>query len=85
MATYIIDYDLNTPGKNYDALISQIKTYPWAKICKSSWAVKSSQTAAQIRDSLTPHIDSDDKLFVAKIDGWAAWGLPKEVTDWLKK
>ena len=33
--TYLIDYDLNTPGKNYASLSQAIKSYnTWVKICK---------------------------------------------------
>lgn len=40
----------------------------------------------EIRDFLKKHIDNDDKLFVCKINGEAAWlNLNKDVSDWLKK
>lgn len=86
MALYLIDYDLSNPGQNYDDLIAAIKNYSWAKICKSSWAVSSSDSASTIRDNLKSYLDTNDRLFVGELSGtWASQGLPKEVTEWLKK
>lgn len=85
MKEHLINYDLCTPGKDYEDLITAIKTYGWAKICKSCWAIKSDDSDVQIRDNLKQYIDSNDKLFVCAIDSWASWGLSQEVVDWLKK
>lgn len=86
MALFIIDYDLSNPGQNYDDLIAAIKNYSWAKICKSSWAISTTDSETTIRDNLKSYLDKNDRLFVGKLTGsWAAYGLPTEVTDWLKK
>ena len=84
--TYLIDYDLNSPGKDYTGLIEHLKsTYSWAKICRSSWAVKSNLSAVQIRDDLRRYLDSNDRLFVVEFDDWAAYNLSEQVAQWLKK
>ena len=81
---YIIDYDLRAPGRNYDDLITAIKAYgSWAKICKSTWAIKSDSSSAAIRDNLMQYIDKNDVLFVAAFSGWSSLNLPKDVVDWL--
>ena len=86
MQKHLINYDLFTPGKNYDDLIDAIKAYGyWAKICKSCWAIKSDDSDAQIRTNLKQYIDSNDRLFVCAFDGWASYGLPDEVATWLKE
>ncbi|MFA9381487.1 MAG: hypothetical protein ACERKO_10560 [Acetanaerobacterium sp.] len=84
MANILISYDLNSPGKNYDGLIEKIKTYSWAKICKSTWAIHSNLTVAQIRDSLQPYLDKNDVLFVSPCDNWASYNLPDAVVKWLQ-
>lgn len=85
MSKYLINYDLYTPGKDYDALIEAIKAYGyWAKICKSCWAIKTNHTCAEIRDNLKQYIDTNDRLFVCAFDTWASYGLPQNVADWLK-
>lgn len=87
MKTYIITYDLNRPGQNYDSLIEAIKGYKfWAKIQKSTWAIQTTSSSVQVRDNLCRYIDANDSLFVGELGRDAAWiGLSKEVSDWLKK
>lgn len=85
MSLFLVDYDLNNPGKNYDSLISAIKSYSCAKICKSSWAIKADSSAEQIRNHLSNHIDRNDTLFVCKISDWASWNLASEVGKWLNQ
>jgi len=88
MPAYIITYDLSEAGQNYNDLIESIKkSYPshW-HMMQSKWIVSTSSSASDIRDHLSSFIDSNDKLFVAKLSGEAAWkGLSKEGSDWLKK
>ncbi|MDB7101876.1 CRISPR-associated protein Cas2 [Enterococcus mundtii] len=74
MDSFIISYDLNNSGKNYDDLIKKIQTYSkWAKVNKSVWFFKSNKTCKEIRDDLKSVMDKDDSLFVAKLTGTAAW------------
>jgi hypothetical protein len=73
MSKYIVTYDLRKPGQNYDALIAAIKKYTWAKVTESSWFIKTSDSASVVRDNLTRHIDSGDRLMVAALTGEAAW------------
>lgn len=85
MKKYLINYDLRTPGKNYDDLIDAIKAYgKWAKICSSCWAIKTDAEDTQIRDNLNQYIDTNDILFVCTFDSWASYNLPEDVANWLK-
>ena len=84
MAAYLVTYDLNSPGQDYDALYARIKSYKWAKITESSWAVSTSQTAVQVRDHLWAVMDANDKLLVSRMGASAWYGLPDDVTQWLK-
>lgn len=86
MRTYLIGYDLNKPGQNYENLIAAIKKFgTWWHGLDSTWLVKSSSSAAQIRDSLHPHMDASDELMVLEISGSAAWvGFNEECSSWLK-
>lgn len=87
MNTYLIGYDLNKSGQDYDSLIEQIKTLgSWWHCLDSTWIVKSNLSATDIRDKLSAYIDSNDELLVAKLSGEAAWtGFSKECADWLKE
>lgn len=89
MRTHLISYDLGVPetSADYKRLIDHIKSIgsTWATPLKSQWLVVSSQTTAQIRDEITPLVDSNDKILVIEVtdDDWSSRNLPKEVTDWM--
>lgn len=87
MSAYIIAYDLDKPNQQYDCLKKKLEAYPhhW-RFQQSVWLITSSNSAAQVRDNLSSCLDSGDKIFVAKLDGEAAWmGYTDEGNDWLKK
>lgn len=85
MNKYIVTYDLNTPGKSYSSLISKIKTYQYSKICESVWIVRSNNSSSEIRDNLLSEMDNNDRLFVAKLTGEAAWRNCIDSIDNIKK
>lgn len=86
--TYLIGYDLNRPGKNYDDLIKAIKSLSgtWWNHLDSTWIVKTSTTAEQIRNSLRAHMDGSDELLVVLLSREAAWvGFNQSGSDWLEQ
>ena len=88
MKTYMIGYDLNKTGQDYTALISKIKNTfgTWWHHLDSTWIVKSDLTAAQIVNLLSPLIDRNDELLVARLNGEAAWvGFDDKGSNWLKE
>jgi hypothetical protein len=87
MKTYLIGYDLDKPGQNYEVLFAAIKalTASWWHCLDSTWIIKSDSTAVAIRDLLIPHIDKNDKLLVVQLSGEGAWvGFENECSLWLK-
>ena len=74
MSSMIIEYDLRSPGRNYDDLYAAIKgNDQWAHITESTWFIKTSLSCAQVRDRLSAVMDTNDRLFVAELVGTAAW------------
>ena len=74
MKTYLIGYDLNKQGQNYEVLIEKIKAIgSWWHCLDSTWIVKSDYSAVQIRDFLKQFIDANDELLVVLLSGEAAW------------
>ena len=75
MNTYIICYDLNSPGQNYEGLIDAIKEIAngWWHHLDSTWIINNNGPATSIRDYLTAHLDRNDELLVAKLSGESAW------------
>ena len=87
MAAYIVSYDLHKQGQNYDCIIKKLEAYPshW-HMQQSVWIVVTNDNASKIRDNLAPCLDSNDKLFVGKLSGEAAWkGLSDKGSKWLKE
>lgn len=85
MSCKLITYDLIAPVKNYDKLISAIKTYAnTQKVTESCWIINSTDSCVSIRDYLKKSTDSNDLLFVAKLSGESAWSnLDDKVSKWL--
>jgi CRISPR/Cas system-associated endoribonuclease Cas2 len=84
MAKYIVSYDLKKPGDEYEKLIKHIQTFDhWARIHKSVWFVETEKSAKELRDDLLSYIDSNDKIFVVKESGEAAWRGVIASTDYL--
>ncbi|WP_437804547.1 SinR family protein [Sorangium sp. So ce693] len=87
MAIYLISYDLNTPGQDYKHLHAAIRELgAWTHPLDSVWIVDCDHTAAEIRDTLKYHIDSNDTLIVVRLQGaWASWNMSTNTVTWLKK
>jgi hypothetical protein len=83
---YIVTYDLSNPGRNYENLLKRIKTYSgWARLGGSAYLISTDQNTVQIRDYLTPALDTNDKLYVGRMANEAAWrGLGDDVSNWIK-
>jgi hypothetical protein len=82
----LVTYDLNK-NKDYPALYQAIKNLgEWVKDpdLDSVWFVSTSLSATDASAKLTPHMDSDDRLFVSRIrtgeyEGW----LHRDLWTWI--
>jgi hypothetical protein len=86
MRTFLIDYDLNAPGKDYTKLIEHLKGYGnWCHYLKSGWLIRTASTAAAVRDAARMFMDQSDDLLVVDVTAdTAAWhGLSDEITKWI--
>ena len=87
MNTLLVGYDLNKSGQDYEDLIGAIKEQgAWWHHLDSTWLVKTGKSAAEMRDHLKQHIDSNDELLVINVTGdAAAWtGFNAKGSQWLK-
>ena len=91
MSSYIITYDLiqnndENRSDDYTNLREVIKSYgTWAKVTESCYAIVSEKKSTEIRDHLKNHLKSDDRIFVVKTSGIAAWRNVICKDEWLKK
>lgn len=82
---FLITYDLNAPGKDYNPLYDKIKSlgdnfHP----LESTWFLESHDTAHKISESLRTVMDENDSLFVVEITNMPRQGwLPKTAWEWL--
>lgn len=85
MACYIVSYDLRNPGRNYEDLYEYLKSYrKWAKLTESTWAIVTENSAVEVRDHLKYVLDENDRIFVIKSAGVAAWSNSICRNEWLK-
>ncbi len=81
---YIISIDRN-PSRLYENFLDAIKTYSiWAKITDSTYAVVTNQSTTDVRDHLIQYLNPEDRIFVMKSSGVAAW-RHANAADWLQK
>lgn len=87
MATYIVTYDLMSPGQDYSELHEHLKSYgTYSHRLESTWLLVTTKTATQVRDGVLEHIDSNDKVLVVESGGNGAWsGIPEAGSKWLKE
>ena len=80
MSAYLITYDLNSPGQNYEDLIQTIKDLSiyWCHYWKSAYLIKSNLSASQIVDKIKPYLDGNDCLIVVEAN-------PKNYQGWLSE
>ncbi len=96
MSVYIINYSLkNSNSCNYEKLYTEIKNYGiWAHYLETTWFVFVPDIAinvnisSEILNNLQKYIHKNDKIFVAKLSGEAAWlNLDRsdidDATQWL--
>lgn len=84
---YMITYDLNKEGQNYEKVIQAIKdasTGVWCTYWKSSYLIKSNYTSAnEVSNLITPHLDKNDRLFVVEVkNNYQGW-LSEEEWDYI--
>lgn len=72
---YLITYDLNEPGQDYQELYDAIETLDSnaLRIADSVWVIDHSGSAKEIRNFLRQSIDDDDRLIVFQCGKEAAW------------
>lgn len=74
---YLITYDLNTTGKDYEGVYQAIKdaSVNWCRYWDSSWLIKSElESADAVFKKIKPHLDDNDRCFVVEVknntQGW---------------
>lgn len=72
---FLISYDLDKPGQNYERLINRLKQFGAFSVLRSQWALKTTWTPVQLRDDLKTYMDTNDRLLVTEVSDWASFNL----------
>ena len=88
MNCYLITFDLNKEGQDYESIIRNIEGLrpgDFCKCLKNVWIVKTSLNSEQIRKKLEQFVDSNDQILVANITHDTSWSknLKENACSWL--
>ncbi|HVP38134.1 MAG TPA: hypothetical protein VMS93_03015 [Candidatus Saccharimonadales bacterium] len=75
---YLISYDLNAPGKDYQRLFDALAALNAKRVLFSQWVTnRVNATAVGLRDHIWTFMDANDRLLVSTLDGtdWAGTNL----------
>jgi hypothetical protein len=77
MACFVVAYDLNPIGQNYECITGRIKALTHCHAQGSVWFVEYSGTESELREYLRPCLDQNDRLFVSEVSkSWAGLHMP---------
>ena len=86
MASYLVAFELNGPGRDATALVPVLASLGKAVEClEGAWLVTSEHSAEEIRDALRQDLHPSDRLMVCALAGALAWhGVPKVAAEELR-
>ena len=87
MSVRIITYDLNKEPNSeaYKEILKIIKSYAFAKLSESSYAIETDETPLNLYEKLKPYLDNNDCLLVLKLTKPYYGQHKQEVLDWLRE
>lgn len=85
MPVLLISYDLGPEGSSAYRLVKGIKTYPWARMTTTSYAIYTELSVQTVFNQLRPLVDASRNLYIMTMrKPYAGYG-PEEVNEWLEK
>ena len=87
MKCYIVTLEVADDARR-QRVHEKLKTYGgYCPVHQNCWAIISDHGATQMRDSLTPLLAPNDRLFVVRSGAEAAWwnSYGNEHNEWLKR
>lgn len=73
MSLYLISYDLDKPGQNYDKLIARLKELGAQRCLYSQWFLANTAGHEAVRNDLQRFMDQNDRILVVALKNAAAW------------
>lgn len=78
---YLISYDLRKPGQYYNNLWSALARISAKRTLESVWIARSTANAEALRNYLQQYIDSNDRLVVTQMGGWASFNTMTNISQ----
>ena len=80
----MVTYDLKQPGRDYAPVHRYLKQFTYCKDLESFWLIDTTLSPEQVRDALMTLVDSNDKVFVCRLQQqWNSYNFG--CADWLNK
>lgn len=82
---YIISYDLNKSGQDYNRLYNAIKSCStsWCHYLDSTWLIDSSYSTSTIQETIRKCTDNNDLFVIMEVTrNYSGW-LPQKAWDWI--
>jgi hypothetical protein len=82
---YVVALHLTGEPASYQALNDALqKLGDWSNRLPGAWLVQSNRSARELRDALKPHVQANDRLFVAQFSrNWAATNMGPGFAEWI--
>lgn len=85
---YMISYDLNSPGQDYEGMHSAIRDFEvcnsYMKYLDSTYLIISDLKAKDIFEHLDQFLDSSDDILIIEVNNHWYAKLPKDALKWLR-
>jgi len=73
MNQLLVSYDLVAPRRDYASLYAALAALHGRRVLHSTWVVRTSRSAVDLRDHLKQYVDADDRILVNDFDHWASY------------
>jgi DNA-binding transcriptional regulator LsrR (DeoR family) len=85
MAVYLVTYDLKKPGQDYSGLLAKIRSYAFARLSESSYAIESLESPEAVCTALRRFMDANDTIYVINLKRpYSGYG-PQDTNQWLEQ
>lgn len=83
MSVLLITYDLKKPGQNYEKVLAYIKSFAWARLSESAYAIETTLDVSSVYNAIRRVMDANDEVYIVPLGyPYAGFGPPL-VNDWL--
>jgi len=83
---YVVSYDLSKPNRNYEDLYEELKkSGSWWHYLESTWLIYTNESASELYNRLSKHIDKDDRLLIIEAGRERQGWLPEKAWEWIRK